>query len=150
MQVIPDIRYCKRSDYEELLDLIKESVRLALPNEEFEEDKIKELFERALLNEDYTGIVLLIDNRVCGYILGYVTEHYYHSKKIAYCMSVYVEEKYRAYGLEMMRSFEAWGKYKGAKTLSTSAFKGLSPEKLGKVLNRLGYAEQEIVYWKEV
>jgi GNAT superfamily N-acetyltransferase len=150
MQVIPDIRYCKRSDYEELLDLIKESVRLALPNEEFEEDKIKELFERALLNEDYTGIVLLIDNRVCGYILGYVTEHYYHSKKIAYCMSVYVEEKYRAYGLEMMRSFEAWGKYKGAKTLSTSTFKGLSPEKLGKVLNRLGYAEQEIVYWKEV
>jgi GNAT superfamily N-acetyltransferase len=150
MQVIPDIRYCKEEDYKQLLPLIKESVRLALPNEEFEEDKIKELFERALLNEDYTGIVLIIDNRICGYILGLLTDQYFHSKKIAYCLSIYVLEEYRRYGLEMMRSFEAWSKYRGAKTLSISAFKGLSPEKLGKVLNRLGYTEQEIAYWKEV
>lgn len=150
MQVIPDIRYCRQEDYKELVPLIKESVRLALPNEEFEEDKIKDLFNRALLNEDYTGIVLLIDGKVCGYILGLLTDQYFHSKKIAYCLSIYVKDEYRSYGLEMIRSFEAWGKYKGAKTLSISSFKGLSPEKLGKVLNRLGYTEQEIAYWKEV
>lgn len=150
MQVIPDIRYCRPEDYKELVPLIKESVRLALPNEEFEEDKIKDLFDRVLLNEDYTGIVLLIDGKVCGYILGLLTDQYFHSKKIAYCLSIYVKDEYRSYGLEMIRSFEAWGKYKGAKTLSISSFKGLSPEKLGKVLNRLGYTEQEIAYWKEV
>lgn len=150
MRVIPVIRYCQEEDYEELIPLIKEAVRLALPNEEFEEDKIRDLFKNALINEEYTGIVLIIDDRVCGYVFGLLTDQYFHSKKIAYCLSIYVLEEYRRYGLEMMRSFEAWGKYKGAKTLSISAFKGLSPEKLNKVLNRMGYTEQEIAYWKEV
>lgn len=150
MQVIPVIRYCTEADYKELLPLIKVSVSKALPNEEFEEDKIRDLFDRALLNEDYTGIVLLIDGKVCGYILGLLTDQYFHSKKIAYCLSVYVSDEYRRYGMEMLRSFEAWGKYRGAKTLSISSFKGLSPEKLGRVLNKMGYTEQEIAYWKEV
>lgn len=150
MRVMPVIRYCKSEDYEELLPLIKETVSRALPNEEFEEDKIKDLFEKALLNEDYTGIVLLIDDRVAGYVLGLAIDQYFHSKKIAYCLSVYVQEEHRRYGLEMLRSFEAWGKYKGAKTLSISAFKGLSPDKLNLILNKMGYTEQEIAYWKEV
>jgi GNAT superfamily N-acetyltransferase len=150
MQVIPVIRYCQPEDYEELLPLIKETVSKALPNEEFEEDKIKDLFDKVLLNEEYTGIILLIDGKVAGYVLGLIIDQYFHSKKIAYCLAVYVQEEHRRYGLEMLRSFEAWGKYKGAKTLSISAFKGLSPDKLNLILNKMGYTEQEIAYWKEV
>jgi GNAT superfamily N-acetyltransferase len=150
MQVIPVIRYCREEDYNKVLPLIKEVVSKALPDEEFEEDRIRNLFDNALTDEDYTGIILLIDNEICGYILGYVTEHYFHSKKIAYCMSIYVKEEHRKYGLEMLRSFEAWGKYRGANTLSISYFKGLSPESLKKVLTKMKYEEQEIAYWKEV
>jgi len=150
MQVIPVIRYCREEDYNKVLPLIKEVVSKALPDEEFEEDKIRNLFDNALTDEDYTGIILLINNEICGYILGYVTEHYFHSKKIAYCMSIYVSEEHRKYGLEMLRSFEAWGKYRGADTLSISYFKGLSPESLKKVLTKMKYEEQEIAYWKEV
>lgn len=150
MQVIPVIRYCREEDYNKVLPLIKEVVSKALHDEEFEEDKIRNLFDNALTDEDYTGIILLIDNEICGYILGYVTEHYFHSKKIAYCMSIYVKEEHRKYGLEMLRSFEAWGKYRGADTLSISYFKGLSPESLKKVLTKMKYEEQEIAYWKEV
>jgi hypothetical protein len=150
MQVIPVIRYCREEDYNKVLPLIKEVVSKALPDEGFEEDKIRNLFDNALTDEDYTGIILLIDNEICGYILGYVTEHYFHSKKIAYCMSIYVKEEHRKYGLEMLRSFEAWGKYRGADTLSISYFKGLSPESLKKVLTKMKYEEQEIAYWKEV
>ena len=150
MQVIPVIRYCREEDYNKVLPLIKEVVSKALPDEGFEEDKIRNLFDNALTDEDYTGIILLINNEICGYILGYVTEHYFHSKKIAYCMSIYVKEEHRKYGLEMLRSFEAWGKYRGADTLSISYFKGLSPESLKKVLTKMKYEEQEIAYWKEV
>ena len=150
MQVIPVIRYCREEDYNKVLPLIKEVVSKALPDEEFEEDRIRNLFDNALTDEDYTGIILLIDNEICGYILGYVTEHYFHSKKIAYCMSIYVKEEHRKYGIEMLRSFEAWGKYRGADTLSISYFKGLSPESLKKVLTKMKYEEQEIAYWKEV
>lgn len=145
-----DIRYCKEEDLDEIILLAKESVLKVLPDAEYEEDKIVNLFNLALKNEEYTGICLVIDGKVQGYILGYISEHYFHSKKIAYCMSIFVREEYRAYGLEMLKSFEAWGKYRGAKTLSISTFSGLSPDKLSNVYRRLGYKEKEIVYWKEI
>jgi hypothetical protein len=65
-------------------------------------------------------------------------------------MSIFVKEEVRGYGLEMIRSFEAWGKYKGAETLSISFFTGLSPEGFKTVLKKMGYLEKEIVYWKEI
>lgn len=150
MLVIPEIKYCKEEDLEDILKLAKKSVEKVLPEEEFEEEKIVDLFNLALNNEDYAGICLYINGKLSGYILGYIAEQYFHSKKIAYCMSIYIEEEYRRYGLEMLRSFEAWGKYRGAETLSISTFSGLSPDKLSTVYRRLGYEEKEVVYWKEI
>lgn len=150
MRVIPDIRYCQPEDFEDILELARHSVSKVLPKEDYEEGKIETLFRLALKNEEYTCISLLISDKVVGYVFGFITEHYFHSKKIAYCMSIYVDEEYRQYGLEMLRAFEAWGKYKGAKTLSISTFTGLSPKSLGTVYKKLKYAEKEIAYWKEV
>ena len=65
-------------------------------------------------------------------------------------MSIYVEEEYRKYGLEMIKSFEAWGRYKGAKTLTISTFTNLSPKGLGSVYKRQGFIEKEVVHWKEL
>lgn len=150
MQLIPDIRYCKEEDLEDIIRLAKKSVEKVLPEEEFEEGKIVDLFNLALKNEEYTCICLYINGKLFGYILGYITEHYFHSKKIAYCMSIYIDEEYRTYGLEMLRSFQAWGKYRGAETLSISTFNGLSPDRLSTVYRRLGYKEKEVVYWKDI
>lgn len=150
MQATLAIRYCKEEDYEDFIRLTKESVKKVLPDEEYEEEKLKDIFEQSFLNEEFTVICLEVNGAVKGYIIGYITEHYFHTKKIAYCMSIFVEEGYRQYGLEMLRAFEAWGKYKGAKTLSISTFNNLSPEKLGTVYKRLGFKEKEISYWKEV
>lgn len=144
------IRYLKEEDYPDILRLSKICISKVLPEEVFEEEKIEGLFKLALLNEDFTGIVLVISGKVRGYILGYITSHYFHSKKMAYCMSIYVEEEYRKYGLEMIKSFEAWGKYKGAKTLSISTFTNLSPKSLGLIYKKLGYTEKEVIHWKEV
>lgn len=150
MQATPVIRYCKPEDYSDFIRLTKESVNKVLPDEEYEEEKLADIFEQSLEHKEFTVVCLEIDGKVKGYIIGYITEHYFHSKKIAYCMSIFVEEEYRGYGLEMLRAFEAWGKYKGAQTLSISAFNGLSPEKLSTVYKRLGFKEKEISYWKEV
>lgn len=144
------IRYIKEEDYSDILRLSKICISKVLPDEVFEEEKIEGLFNLALLNEDFTGITLVISGKVRGYILGYITSHYFHSKKMAYCMSIYVEEEYRKYGLEMIRSFEAWGKYRGAKTLSISTFTNLSPRGLGLIYKKLGYTEKEVIHWKEV
>ena len=150
MRVIPVIRYCEPEDFSSILELAKHSVSKVLPEEEYEEEKIETLFNLSLKNEDYTCISLVISGKVVGYVFGSTTEHYFHSKKIAYCMSIYVDEEYRQYGLEMLKAFEAWGKYKGAKTLSISIFTGLSPKGLDTVYKRLKYREKEIVYWKEL
>ena len=141
------IRYIKEEDYPDILRLSRVPASIV---PEFEEDKIELLFYSALENKNSTGIILTVDGVGRGYIFGFITPHYYHSDLIAYCMSIFVEEEYRKYGLEMIKSFEAWGKYKGAKRLSMSTFKGLSPDNLGKVYRKLGYSEKEVIYWKEV
>lgn len=144
------IRYIKEEDYNDLIELIKIPVKAVLPKEEFELDKINALIKLALSNEEFTGIVLVIKGRVKGFILGYITEHYFHSKKIAYCMAIFVDETCRKYGYEMVKAFEAWGKYRQAQTLSISTFTNLSPKSLGKLYKRLGYSEKEVVHWKDV
>lgn len=144
------IRYIRQEDYKDILRLAKVCVCKVLPDEQFEEDKIQDLFSLALQNEDFTGISLVIDQKVRGYILGYLSSHYFHSKKIAYCMSIFVEEDHRKYGLEMLKSFEAWGRYKGAKTVSISTFTNLSPKGLDRVYQKLGYTSKELIHWKDI
>lgn len=144
------IRYIRQEDYQDILRLAKVCVCKVLPDEQFEEDKIQDLFSLALQNEDFTGISLVIDQKVRGYILGYLSSHYFHSKKIAYCMSIFVEEDHRKYGLEMLKSFEAWGRYKGAKTVSISTFTNLSPKGLDRVYQKLGYTSKELIHWKDI
>lgn len=152
MQVTPDIniRYIKEEDYPEILELTKVLVKIILPDQSFEEDKIRNTFNSALLNDKFTGIVLTIDGEIKGFIFGFVTEQYFHSTLIAYCMAIYVTEDSRKYGLEMIKSFEAWGRYKKAKTLCISSFTNLSPKKISTLYKRLGYEEKEIIHWKEV
>ena len=144
------IRYIRQEDYQDILRLAKVCVCKVLPDEQFEEDKIQDLSSLALQNEDFTGISLVIDQKVRGYILGYLSSHYFHSKKIAYCMSIFVEEDHRKYGLEMLKSFEAWGRYKGAKTVSVSTFTNLSPKGLARVYQKLGYTSKELIHWKDI
>lgn len=144
------IRYIKEEDYSEILELSKVLVSLVLPEERFEEDKISKLFNSALENKDFTGICLTINGSVKGFIFGFLAQHYFHSSTVAYCMAIYVSEDSRKYGLEMLKAFEAWGKYKEAKTLCISTFTNVSPVKLKSLYKRLGYTEKEMIYWKEV
>lgn len=144
------IRYFKAEDYEDILRLSRVSVKATVPDREFEEDRIEALFKEALKNDKATGISLLINGKVRGYVFGYLTPYYFHSSIMAYCMSIYVEDEYRKYGKDMLKAFEAWGKYKKADVLSISTFTNLSPENLGKLYNRLGYTQKEVVYWKDI
>jgi len=152
MQATQDIniRYIKEEDYPKILELTKVLVKIILPDETFEEDKIRKTFDSALLNDKFTGIVLTVDNEIKGFIFGFVTEQYFHSMLIAYCTAIYVTEDSRKYGLEMIKSFDAWGRYKKAKTLCISSFTNLSPKNISTLYKRLGYAEKEIIYWKEI
>lgn len=144
------IRYFKVEDYEDIVRLSRVSVKATVPDREFEEDRIEALFKEALKNDKATGISLVINGKVRGYVFGYLTPYYFHSSVMAYCMSIYVEDEYRKYGKDMLKAFEAWGKYKKADVLSISTFTNLSPENLGKLYNRLGYTQKEVVYWKDM
>ena len=144
------IRYVREEDYPEVLELTKKLVKVILPDEDFEEDKIRRTFNSALENDKFTGIILTVDGQVKGFIFGFITEQYFHSTLIAYCMAIYVTEDSRKYGLEMIKSFESWGRYRKAKTLCISSFTNLSPKNISTLYKRLGYEEKEIIHWKEV
>lgn len=144
------IRYFRPEDYEDIVRLSKVPVKAAVPDREFEEDRIEALFKEALKNDNATGISLVINGKVQGYVFGYLTPHYFHSSMMAYCMSIFVEEEYRKYGKEMLKAFEAWGRYKKADVLSVSTFTNLSPKHLGRLYKGLGYSEKEVIYWKDI
>lgn len=145
-----EIRYTREEDYPQIVTLTKGLVEKILPDQEFEEDKIRRTFDLALENDKFTGIVLVSDGQVKGFIFGFLTEQYFHSTLIAYCMAIYVEEDSRKYGLEMIRAFEAWGKYKNAHTLCISSFTNLSPKNISTLYKKLGYEAKEVIHWKEV
>jgi hypothetical protein len=144
------IRYFKEEDYEDIVRLSRIPVKAAVPDKEFEEDRIGILFREALKNENTTGISLVINGKIQGYVFGCLTPHYFHSSVVAYCLSIFVKEEYRKYGKEMLKAFEAWGRYKKADVLSVSTFTNLSPKNLGKLYKNLGYSEKEVIYWKDI
>lgn len=145
-----EVRYLREEDILSILELAKEPVKAVFPGKVYEEDKIQKLCDAALLNDNITGIVLVIAGSVKGFILGIITEHYFHSSKMAYCMAIFVKEEARKYGIEMLKAFESWGKYKKAETLHIGTYTNLSPEHLGRLYQRLGYQAQEVIYKKEV
>jgi hypothetical protein len=144
------IRYLIKEDCPEILNLAKEPVQSVLPDKEYEEEKILKLCDAALINEDITGIVLIVEGKLKGFILGILTEHYFHSSKMAYCMAIFVSQDSRKYGLEMVRAFEAWARYKKAESLHIATYTNLSPKSLGKLYQKLGYSVKEVIYQKEI
>lgn len=153
MQQIQDfnIRYLKDKDYPYIVEIASKLVNSVLPGKAFNEDKIRQMFDHALLNEKFAGIVLVnSEDSPKGFILGSIDEFYFDDTKAAVCLTIWVEPDCRGHSLDMIRAFEAWAKFKKADKVVLSSFTTLSPKNFTKVLTRFEYTPQETVYWKDI
>lgn len=146
-----NIRYVKEKDLHYVLETSKKIVESVLPNSPFNEDKIKTIFEAALLNITHSGIVLVdSEDQAKGFILVAVDDLYFHPTSVAVCLSIWVDPDCRAHSLDMIKALEKWAEYKKADKVVLSSFLNLSPKNFNKVLSRLGYKPQELVHWKDL
>lgn len=145
------IRYGKPSDFEAILSKVTTVIGHLYPEDQVDKDKIRVLFDKSMENTEFSLIVLVDkEDKLRGYIFACLAPLYFHSKIVATCMSVWVDNDCRGHSLDMLRAFESWGRYRGADTLSISEFENLTPHGTSKVLSYFGYNLKEKTYWKEL
>ena len=144
------VRIVNISDYSSILRLSKIVIKEAYPEDPFNEDKIKEVFFKALNHEDFMGIVLEVKGVIRGFVFLTFSEIFYVKKTFCLCLAIYVEKGFRKYGHSLFTAIDLVARNKGVKDISIHTMAGLSPKGMGKLLYRLGFKEREIGYWKEV
>ena len=131
--------------------MVGEVFKYIYPEDQVPEEKIKELFNKAIENDGHTGIILVNqEDKAKGYIFASLNELYFHKNNIAICLSIWVDEDCRGHSLDMVRALESWARYKGADHLLLSMFEGLTPKGADKIFNRFGFKLKEKQYWKDL
>ena len=76
-----------------------------------------------------------------GVFLGSIGEHYFGTDLIASDTLWYVSPQSRGsrVGLQLLRAFESWAKERGAAEIYVGVSSGLSADKTGAMLQKLGY-----------
>lgn len=145
------IRYVKETDFPVILQMVKKVISKIYPEDEVSVEKIRDLFDKSLEQEAFTCIVLVDpEDTPKGYILSCISEVYFHTRKVATCLSIWVDEEHRAHSLDMLKAFRTWGKYKNADSLVISEFHNLSPKGTEKVFKILGFTLKEKQFWKDL
>ena len=152
MEQIPDIKVklCTLTDYPQILRIAKIVIKEAYPEEQFNEDKIKDCFFRTLNNEEYFCIGLEVDNAIKGFSFFTLSELLFVKKKVCICLAIYVEKQYRRHALGLFKGMEYICKANNIDRLIVHTLDGLSPKNMDKFLRRLNFKTRETGYWKEV
>ena len=145
------IRYVISEDYHSVMTMASKFVKMAYPEEPVDTYRLTLLFNNALENEDFSGLILISPEGIPkGFILCSISELYFHPKSVASCLAIWVEEDSRSQSLDLIRAYEKWAVYRQAKMITLSTYEGLSPKNLGKIYSKLGYSLSEQMYGKDL
>lgn len=144
------VRPVQLSDYYDILRLSKIVISEAYPKEVFNEEKIREVFLKALEDENFMGVILEVESIVRGFVFLTFSEIFYVKKTFCLCLAIYVEKAFRKYSHSLFTAMDYISKQKSVDYISIHRMDGLSPKGMDRLLNRLGFKEKEIGYWKEL
>tara|TARA_B110000977_G_C10847845_1_gene404619 strand:- start:131 stop:577 length:447 start_codon:yes stop_codon:yes gene_type:complete len=129
-------------------DLHKESRYRAL---DFDPLKLWELGETMLNKpESWLSLVVELDKEIVGFFLGYVVEHFFGHELTAGDLCIYIKPEHRGgmTGARLIKRFDSWCQEKGVKEPLLGVSAGITPERTGRLYERLGYTEKLTVYKK--
>lgn len=144
------IRVINPLDYESILRLSRLVIKEAYSEEEFNEDKIKEVFYKALNDKNFMCIVIEINGVIRGFAFLSFSELFFINKSFCLCLAIYVEKGFRKYGSTLIKSIELVAKERRLQGISIHTMSGLSPKTMGNLLNKFDFKEREVGYWKEL
>lgn len=150
------IRKAKKSDFDSILKLAKqlwdtEKVFFSnLKDDYFADEQAKSLLLNNILKRKSHFLVAEENNKIIGYIYGYVSRADLYKKKVGYIDQIVVDEEYRRQGIcnKLMNSFTEIMKKYGCGYIELNAFKQNIPAV--ECYKKYGFKEYSVFYMKEL
>lgn len=150
------IRKAKKSDFDSILKLAKqlwdtEKVFFSnLKDDYFADEQAKSLLLKNILKRKNHFLVAEENNKIIGYIYGYVSRADLYKKKVGYIDQIVVDEEYRRQGIcnKLMNSFTEIMKKYGCGYIELNAFKQNIPAV--ECYKKYGFKEYSVFYMKEL
>lgn len=95
----------------------------------------------ALPNIAYGSVLINDDEKIIGYLLGYIAKNNFGLDLVAVDESIYLLPEYRGrlYGRKLLKHFEEWCIARGVKAIRLTTTAGINVEKTLKLFTLLGY-----------
>lgn len=150
------IRKAKKSDFDSILKLAKqlwdtEKVFFSnLKDDYFADEQAKSLLLNNILKRKSHFLVAEENNKIIGYIYGYVSRADLYKKKVGYIDQIVVDEEYRRQGIcnKLMNSFTEIMKKYGCGYIELNAFKQNIPAV--ECYKKYGFKEYSVFYMKKL
>ena len=144
------IRPFEEKDFTPLLVLADEMRIESKAFQDFtiDHDKLIMIGEHTINHPDvYYGAVATNEKGVIvGFILGFCTEHYFTTDKIANDLAVYVLPEFRGGSsvMRLIKGFTDWARSQGAKSVSLGISTGIDVERTAQLYEALGFKRDSI------
>jgi GNAT superfamily N-acetyltransferase len=118
---------------------------------DFDPEKLRGLGETILGDPDsWLAVVAERDSEIIGFCIGYVAPHFFGNDLTSGDLAIYVVPEHRGgtIGARLVKLYTGWCEAKGVKEPLLGVSAGITPERTGRLYERLGYTEKYIIYKK--
>jgi GNAT superfamily N-acetyltransferase len=118
---------------------------------DFDSEKLRLLGETMLGDPDsWLALVAERDSEIIGFCIGYVAPHFFGNDLTSGDLAIYVVPEHRGgtIGARLVKLYTSWCEARGVQEPLLGVSAGITPERTGRLYERLGYTDQYIIYKK--
>ena len=118
-------------------------------NLDFDPQKLWQLGETMLGNPDsWLALVAERDSEIIGFCIGYVAPHFFGNDLTSGDLAIYVVPEHRGgtIGARLVKLYTGWCEARGVQEPLLGVSAGITPERTGRLYERLAYTVQYIIY----
>ncbi len=101
--------------------------------------------------DEYFGFLCKHDEKIIGFMAGYISEFYFGPQKIAVDFGLFVRQDRRGCmaGVNLIKKYEEWARKNGADEIQLGLTTGVSEQRTSELYEKLGYRTSGLVFKKE-
>ncbi|MGB1651599.1 MAG: GNAT family N-acetyltransferase [Acidimicrobiales bacterium] len=124
----------------------------AFSNIEFSVERTASEAMRCIMSGNYFANIAEKDGEIVGLLFGYLEKPFFTEQVAGYDCVWYVSRKVRntMVGPRLLKQFEAWTKMHGGSIVFTTLGSNFKPERVGKMMERMGFEHQGGFYRKDI
>lgn len=124
----------------------------AFSNVEFSVERTASETMRCILDPAYFANIALRDGKVVGILFGYLDQPFFTEQVAGYDCVWYVDRATRntMVGPRLLSQFEAWTKARGGSIVFTTLGSNYKSDRVGKLMERMGFEYQGGFYRKDI